>query len=397
MISDKLSLDRLGRGYQNLKEALKRKESSIVFYSAQNARYHLASQAGRFFLYVTPDRLQAKSAVEILTDYLGEEVVFIPEKDDLLINAAVNLSGSIAERTLALTKILCGKARGAVVSIEGLMQYFPDPEVFAGSVVEVRVGAEIELAELADKLALAGYTMAETVLEQGEFSRRGDGFDIWAVGYELPVRLEFFGDEVESMRFFAPDSMVSVREANEVIISPKSDIIVTQNCAKQAVAKLNSLRKMSRRKLADIIDSIIAKLEVNPSDPSLIWAIPYLKGEFKTLIDYLPLDAIICLDEPKTIDDKIKLLRNAHSSRVKSFTEADEATTDHLNSLQTKEELYDKFTERTLLGFQQITSSNPIFEPQAVFNLKSLAIPKYSTNFAALANDVRSMTIGGAQ
>ncbi|MBO7156149.1 MAG: transcription-repair coupling factor [Clostridia bacterium] len=397
MISDKLSLDRLGRGYQNLKEALKRKESSIVFYSAQNARYHLASQAGRFFLYVTPDRLQAKSAVEILTDYLGEEVVFIPEKDDLLINAAVNLSGSIAERTLALTKILCGKARGAVVSIEGLMQYFPDPEVFAGSVVEVRVGAEIELAELADKLALAGYTMAETVLEQGEFSRRGDVFDIWAVGYELPVRLEFFGDEVESMRFFAPDSMVSVREANEVIISPKSDIIVTQNCAKQAVAKLNSLRKRSRRKLADIIDSIIAKLEVNPSDPSLIWAIPYLKGEFKTLIDYLPSDAIICLDEPKTIDDKIKLLRNAHSSRVKSFTEADEATTDHLNSLQTKEELYDKLTERTLLGFQQITSSNPIFEPQAVFNLKSLAIPKYSTNFAALANDVRSMTIGGAQ
>ena len=98
MLPQKLSLERLGRGYLNLKEALKRGEDSIVFYSAQNARYHLASQAGRFFLYVTPDRLQAKSAVEILNDYLGEEVVLIPEKDDLLINATVNLSGSVAER-----------------------------------------------------------------------------------------------------------------------------------------------------------------------------------------------------------------------------------------------------------------------------------------------------------
>ncbi|MBR2349667.1 MAG: transcription-repair coupling factor [Clostridia bacterium] len=397
MLPQKLSLDRLGRGYLNLKEALKRGEDSIVFYSAQNARYHLASQAGRFFLYVTPDRLQAKSAVEILNDYLGEEVVLIPEKDDLLINATVNLSGSVAERTLALTKILCGKARGAVVSVEGLMQYFPDPAVFASSVIEISVGAEVDVNELADRLAEGGYTLADAVLEQGEFSRRGDVFDVWAVGYELPVRLEFFGDEVESMRFFAPDSMLSVREANEVIISPKSDIIVTQNGAKQAISKLNSLRKKSRRKLADVIDSVITKLELNPSDPSLIWAIPYLKGELKSLIDYLPDDAVICIDEPKTVDDKIKLLRNAHSSRVKSFTEADEATLDHLESLQTKEELYSCLAKRTLLGFQQITSSNPIFEPKAVFNLKSLAIPKYSTNFAALANDVRAMTIGGAQ
>ncbi len=397
MLPSLFSLERLGKIYEKIGGALDRGHSSSVFYASQNARYHLASVAGHFFVYVTPDRLSARHAVDILNEYSEGEVVLIPERDDLLLNTTVNLSPSISERTLALSKILYGKAVGAVVSVEGLMQYCPSPEVFLNSITYLETGAEISIDQLVERLALGGYQAVPQVLSPGEFSRRGDVFDVWSTGQELPVRVEFWGDEIESIRSFAPDTMLSIREINSIIISPKSDIIVSQSLAKEAILKLNSIRKKSGKRLSEIIDSVVERLEVNPSDPSLIWALPFVKGECASLIDYLPRDAVIVLDEPKAIDDKAKLQRNAHVTRVKSFMEAGEATEYHKDSFMSPGELYSRFVGRTKLGFQQITASNPIFEPEAIFNVKSLALPKYFANFSALAGDVRTSNISGTK
>ena len=231
MLPTKFSLRRLGKTYQKLNTALENGVKSAVFYASQNARYHLASQTGHFFVYVTPDRLSARQAVDVLSDYVDGKVLYIPERDDLLINATQNLSSSIADRTLALAEMLYGKAKGVVISVEGLMQPFPSPEVFDKSVIYLKKGMEISLDMLSDKLTLGGYTLTPEVLQSGEFSRRGDVFDVWQAGAELPTRLEFFGDEIESMRAFAPDTMLSVREVDEIIIAPKSDILVSQKLA----------------------------------------------------------------------------------------------------------------------------------------------------------------------
>lgn len=397
MLPSRFSPSRLGKVYQKLIGAIDDGANVSVFYCSQNARYHLASVAGHFFVYVTPDRLSARRAVEILNEYSSKKVVLIPERDDLLINSAVNLSPSIAERTLALTEILCGEVSGAVISIEGLMQYFPSPELFLESIVKIKKGMEIDVDVLASKLVVGGYSYVSQVLSPGEFSRRGDVFDVWSTGQELPTRIEFFGDEVESLRTFAPETMLSIRELNEVVISPKSDILVSQSLAKEIITKLSTMRKKVGKRTAEIIDTINARLEVNPSDPSLIWALPFMKKECAGLLDYLPDDAIVILDEPKAIDDKLKLQRNAHVTRVKSFVEAGEALENHKESIIARESLYENILKRRILGFQQITSANPIFEPGAIFNVKSLALPKYSSNYQALLEDVRTSTINGTQ
>ena len=397
MLPTRFSPDKLGKVYQNLKLALDRRENSAVFYSAQNARYHLASTAGHFFVYVTPDRLSARQACDVLNEYASGKVVLVPERDDLLINTTVNVSPTIADRTLALSQILCGEAVGAVISIEGLMQYFPSPKLFEDSITYLEKGMEIDINDLAERLINGGYVYSEQVLSPGEFSRRGDVFDLWSTGQELPTRVEFFGDEIESLRTFAPETMLSVRELNSIIISPKSDILIPQTLAKEVVTKLNSLRKKAGKRTAEIIDSVVSRLELNPSDASLVWALPFIKKECASLIDYLPKDSIIVLDEPKAIDDKLKLQRNAHVTRVKSFMEAGEALEQHKESVMSASELYTRFENNTLLAFQQITASNPIFEPQAIFNVKSLALPKYASNYPALANDVRTSNISGTQ
>ena len=296
MLPSRFSPARLGGVYQKLRTAIDEGKSTSVFYACQNARYHLASVAGRFFVYVTPDRLSARQAVSVLNEYACGEVVLIPERDDLLINTTVNISPSISERTLALAEILNGKAVGAVVSIEGLMQYFPAPNVFMESVTVLKKGTEVDIDMLTERLVLGGYVATSQVLSEGEFSRRGDVFDVWGTGQELPTRVEFWGDEIESLRVFAPDTMLSVREIEELIISPKSDIMVSQTLASEVVGKLNSMRKKAGKRLAETIDSVVSRLELNPSDPSLVWALPFVRSECATLLDYLPLRSwCICI------------------------------------------------------------------------------------------------------
>ncbi len=397
MLPPKLSLARLGKVYQKLQDSLNTKQNCSVFYASQYARYHLASQTGHFFVYVTPDRLSARHAVEVLNDYVGGGVLLMPERDDLLINASVNLSPSIADRTLCLAEILYGKAKGVVVSAEGLMQYFPTPELFDQGVIHLQKGFEIDMDKLADKLVLGGYSLTPEVLSPGEFSRRGDVFDLWTAGAELPTRMEFFGDEIESIRSFAPDTMLSVRELEGLIVAPKSDILVSQSLAESTIKKLTSIRKRAKKRTSEIIDSIVSRLEQNPSDPSLVWILPFIKEECASLLDYLPENSIVVLDEPKSIEDKVKLQRNAHVARVKTFMEADDVLEAHLGSLMTRDELFSKFEGATILGFQQVTSANPIFEPRAIYNVKSLALPKYSSNYSALATDVKVATINGTQ
>ncbi len=397
MLPDKLSPKRLGGKFAEFRRAMDDGKSTAVFYCAQNARYHLATATGRFFLYVTSDRVGMRDARDILQDYCGGEVAYLPEKDDLLLNLQINLSSGVAERTSALKSILTGQAKGAIISAEGLMQYFPSRKNFEAGLVELKKGDSVDVTELADILVAGGYRYADQVTAAGEFARRGDLFDVWCADGDMPVRLDFFGDEIESIRVFAPDTMLSVKEIEEVTIFPRSDILVSENCAKKATKRLSYIKQNAKRRLSEIIDATVTKLEANPSDPALIWALPFIKDELSTIFDYLPEGAVIVLDEPKLIEDKFKLVRNAHVTRAKSFLESGEATKEHVASIMSVEEVLTELRARMLLGFQQTTSSNPIFDPHALVAIKGLQLTKYSTNYGAFVDDVRNMAIGGGQ
>ena len=396
MLSKEFSLEKLGGEYSALSTAIGGNLSTAVFYATQNARYLMAVGLKRFFLYVAPDRISATNAKRILEDYAQGEVVFIPERDDVLMHSKVNASYSLSERTCALGKILDGTAVGAVISSEGLNRYYPSKASFYRNMLSLKVGDELDPELIADTLTKGGYNQVEVVTAIGEYSRRGDIIDLWLTDSELPIRMEFFGDEIESIRQFAPDSMLSVKEVERVSIYPRSDILVSQEVAERALKRLYEIKKKSKQKLANTIGECIEMLSVNPSDASLTWLIPFLKKDMDSIFSYLPSDAIIVLDEPKAIDDKLKLFQNAHLSRVKNFIEAGEALPEHANSILNKEDIYGELKKFTLLGFQQITSSNPIFEPKAVFSIKSLPLSRYSTDYSIMVRDVKNALMGGS-
>ncbi|MCL2630531.1 MAG: transcription-repair coupling factor [Firmicutes bacterium] len=347
MLPKHLSLNSLGGEFTELKTAITRGEKTAVFSAIGNARYHISAGLEKFFLLVTSDSVSARKAQEILKGYCEKEVVYIPEGGGVRLKGKPIKSLSDTERFSALTKILTGGASGAVVSAEALLQYLPSAEHFSSLIVSLNKNQTINRDKLISLFINAGYKRESAVQETGDFSVKGEIVDIWALGEDLPVRLEFFDDIVESVRYFAPESMTGVKEISEITISP---IALSTANAPQC-----------------------------------------------TLFDYLNKSAVIALDETVQIYEKIKAFYLSHITRIKNLTEAGEEIDYELSLVPTPDKIAGDIRDYAVLGFQNITSGNLFYKPSKIFSIKALPVTRYAINRDALVRDIKNALILGGR
>ncbi|MBN2641044.1 MAG: transcription-repair coupling factor [Victivallales bacterium] len=128
-----------------------------------------------------------------------------------------------ADRVKALYQIVDGDAPDIIIaSITAVLAPLPPRDKFARSEMLLRVGAQVDYNELLAWLVEMDYDDEFEVFTQGEFSRRGGIIDVFSPACEFPVRIEFWGNDIESMREFTPDTQRSVREVQEYRLIPRS-------------------------------------------------------------------------------------------------------------------------------------------------------------------------------
>ena len=98
----------------------------------------------------------------------------------------------------------------------------PDPNEFQGSGIILRRGDAVDMARLVKRLVALGYDDEPQAASSGEFSKRGGILDVFSPGMKLPVRIEFFGNEIDSLREYTPDNGRSVREIDSCKIIARS-------------------------------------------------------------------------------------------------------------------------------------------------------------------------------
>lgn len=121
-----------------------------------------------------------------------------------------------SERYKAIFDILQGKAKKIITTLKASKI---DPD-FKKLSVCLKKGQNIERDSLLNKLLKAGYSHVEMVVQEGEFSHHGWVFDIWIIGEDYPVRVEFFGDEIEDIKLFYPDTQRSFKDREEIWLIP---------------------------------------------------------------------------------------------------------------------------------------------------------------------------------
>jgi len=186
----------------------------------------VVAAAGPPVLLVARDNDRAERLAEELGWWLGrdgrsaDDVVLLPAFEADPYRGLSPHPRILAQRSQALWQLLDHPPVAVVTTPECLLDRYPLPETYIARLLELRLHGEIPLPEIRRLLLAAGYTAEDPVTEPGEFAIRGGVLDIFSPQLAHPVRVEFFGDAVESLRAFDPDSQRSVRMLDAVTIIP---------------------------------------------------------------------------------------------------------------------------------------------------------------------------------
>ena len=141
-----------------------------------------------------------------------------------------------------------GEKTVVIASVEALLPKLIPPEYWERAALFLRLHQEIDHDNLAQRLVLAGYERLETVSGPGQFAIRGDVVDIYPF-YELPVRLEFWGDEITSLRRLNPETQRSQKSLDEIEIWPAREFVYHPDLAAPAVERIQDAYKKRKSAL----------------------------------------------------------------------------------------------------------------------------------------------------
>jgi len=189
---------------------------------------------------VLPVNLEAESCAAEALQYLSEEMVaYYPAHESIPYEFSGHTSDIVAARIRVLNRILSGERLLIFTSVAALMQRLPSPERSRKATIRFETGSIFEPTKLSTELVDLGYRRTERVEAPGEFSFKGSILDIFSPGQDVPVRVDFFDEEVESIRIFNPDNQKSGEIIPSTLVSPSGEIVLTSEEAIRLLAILD--------------------------------------------------------------------------------------------------------------------------------------------------------------
>ncbi|CAK6694170.1 Transcription-repair-coupling factor [Synechococcus sp. CBW1107] len=195
-----------------------------------------------------------------------------------------------------LSELIDGTGRswaGAIVATERALQpHLPPPAALAARCLSLRKGSSVDLDDLADTLTRLGYERVPTIEQEGSWSRRGDIVDVFPVSAELPVRLEFFGEDLEKLREFDPATQRSLDAIEAVRLTPTG----------YAPLIADALRESMPEALTELLAPEALEQLLEGGTPEGMRRLMGLAWERPaTLLDYLPDATLIAVDERRHV------------------------------------------------------------------------------------------------
>ncbi len=224
----------LDRIYESdLTSPLLRKKGSFVVNDTLGVGLLFASiykkKPGNYAL-ISANQYSAQKLYEFLLNFLNEdEVIFFPS-DELLRAEALSSSRELLSQRLYALGQCCQEGKKILVTHpSALLRYLPSKRRFKEETIHFRVGDSFDLPSLKERLINIGYQATSHVDKSLQFASRGDILDIYSVSYLDPIRIEFFGDEIESIRFFSLRSQESKQTLDEAVVLPATDIFLNDD------------------------------------------------------------------------------------------------------------------------------------------------------------------------
>ena len=193
-------------------------------------------------LVVVNSLYEANKLYSIINNY-NDNVLLFP-MDDFLTSEAIAISPDLqVSRMETLNKIADNNKSIVITNLTGYLRFLPTRESFIDHIINIKVGDVLEPNKLIDKLVSIGYKRDSIVSKTGEFAVRGFIVDVFPIDSDNPIRIEYFDDEIESIRIFDSENQKSIKSINEFIIKPYFEFITDINVQENELGKQKYLPK----------------------------------------------------------------------------------------------------------------------------------------------------------
>ena len=191
-------------------------------------------------LVVTPDDTEAGRIAKELSFLFCDEVLYFPSREYLFYDVDVSNRKNEYSRLSVLAGL--DKASYIVCSVQALASYTLPYKYFKDFTIKLDMNSVVDMEEFVSKLVHMGYFRVSSVETVGQFSVRGSIIDVFSPGSAMPVRIELWGDDIDSMRYFSPDTQLSGETTQETSIYPCAELMYTADEALDATEKIRKMK-----------------------------------------------------------------------------------------------------------------------------------------------------------
>ena len=298
----------IGGTFLSYKKYLEDSEKNIVLIASSTYKANK--------LYSSLANLIKKNDIILFLENEMIRVEYISESKDILAN-----------KIYALYEMIKAKHKVFIFTPSSFYRFYPTKEEFINSIISLKVNQNYNFNSLSEKLIKLGYYKVPKIDQSLQFASRGDVVDIFSMNYDYPIRIEFFDDTIESIRFFDIATQSSISNVDEIDILPATTLIFNDEEKENIEKKINFRKeedlKRTRNDLKEIfeaqINEDIDNLKNNNFLSSLYKYYGFLKINHVSILSYLDNYSEIILEENDILEVKKQLYFESHELLMDLF------------------------------------------------------------------------------
>lgn len=332
---------------------------------------------------MTYNEIQAKKIYQDLK-YFTDNVVLFPKKEIVTYDYIAESKDLPYQRIEALNQIKTKKNLIVVTTVEATIQKLPSKKSLYENELEFQVGKSYPLEEIKKKLVKLGYARYDLIEGRGQFSIRGGIVDI-ATNETTGVRIEFWGDEVDSIRNFNITSQRSINTLEKTTIYPAHEYIL-ENTIETIVQKIKEI-PTNTSKQREIIEEDIEQIKAGNYISKIDKYFDCFYEKQETILDYLSNQYSIFLEEIGKIKQRASNISMDNDNLVKALVEKEKMVPDAITTLLTYEELQEQLETRTLVYIEKQDSQNKLATEKYKFSYRE--VNYYKSEIENLIEDLQ--------
>ncbi|MCL2846957.1 MAG: DEAD/DEAH box helicase [Firmicutes bacterium] len=356
------------------------KGNTTVYTSDSSLAPLLGSAVTEPLVFVTPSVDSVHDSVTVFTN-MGRTAIGVTVIPDMPIYMDGKKESVNSNLESGIRKFLGGSADVLVMPANALLTRVP---MIGASTTTLAVGKKYNMRDIITTLDGYGFSRTHTVTVPNDFSLKGDVIDVWLGGDKHPIRIMFFGDEIEAIKRVNAFDFATVEKLQTLTVTPISQL---GDISREKVReKLETVDK-SHENMRAIINSLMTRVVKGDDINSVRW-LSALLCSFANPLSLMPEGVTVVFDRPREICDILKETQKQNTTRITSLIDGGLLLPQHAEMFGTAGEVTRDIIGRVCVGFSTMNQGHDLFACTNELHLKTLPVTSYYSALSAMTPDM---------